>query len=113
MRWVFFSLLILNVVYGIWRLALGVGPEPVPVSRAMASAPQSLTLLQEVPESERQRRFDRQAGSLGGLCPAIGPFAALSEADEVLAGVFSDLEDRRDVRMVERRRREGFLLEAL
>ena len=53
MRWVFFSLLILNVVYGIWRLALGAAPAPEVVSRAMETAPQTLTLLSEVPEDQR------------------------------------------------------------
>ncbi|MDF1822976.1 MAG: SPOR domain-containing protein [Alcanivoracaceae bacterium] len=87
MRWVFFSLLILNVVYGVWRLALGVAPGPETASRAMQSAPQTLTLLSEVPEEQRQRRFSADTGSLGGLCPAVGPFAALSEADGVLTSL--------------------------
>lgn len=87
MRWVFFSLLILNVVYGVWRLALGVTPGPETASRAMQSAPQTLTLLAEVPEAQRQRRFSTASGSLGGLCPAVGPFSALSEADDVLASL--------------------------
>lgn len=89
MRWVFFSLLILNVVYGIWRLALGAAPAPEVVSRAMETAPQTLTLLSEVPEDQRQPRFTSTPGSLGGLCPAVGPFADLAEADAVLSGLKS------------------------
>ncbi|MEE4249204.1 MAG: SPOR domain-containing protein [Alcanivoracaceae bacterium] len=82
MRWVFFSLLILNVVYLVFALAIrGATPPPRHLSQAASIAPASLVLLSEVgaPVSSL-----RQTSGVTPLCPVIGPWDRYAEADQVL-----------------------------
>lgn len=85
MRWVFYSLLVLNIVY----LVSGVVGLSAPDSRAdrasarTASAPQTLQLLDEVqvrPSSQQAAPAARKR-----LCPVVGPWEGRTGAMEALA----------------------------
>lgn len=83
MRWVFYSLLILNVVYLVAGLVGASGPDrdraPSPVA---SSAPESLKLLSEVEvtlHSGAATAADRER-----LCPVIGPWSDRARALEAL-----------------------------
>lgn len=85
MRWVFYSLLILNIVYLVWGLVGGASaPDRVaPASSVAASAPETLRLLDEVDVTtapENRRVAGRQR-----LCPVIGPWNGRARAQEALS----------------------------
>lgn len=82
MRWIFFSLLILNVVYLIFSLVLRAAPSERPQLSAAASiAPASLVLLSEAPVAPASVT---PPVSTPPLCPAIGPWAVRAEAEQAL-----------------------------
>jgi hypothetical protein len=82
MRWVFFSLLILNVVYLVFGLVMrGAAPPQRSVSQAASIAPASLVLLSEagtVPTAPLP------TSAIPPLCPVIGPWERRAEADQIL-----------------------------
>ncbi|MBZ2190587.1 SPOR domain-containing protein [Alcanivorax sp. JB21] len=93
MRWVFYSLLILNIVYLGWNLLSHVAPVSVPVS-APVSAPQTLQLLGEarLPGASRadqagvtERTGGAGAASTAGvrLCEVVGPWPDRQRAEQV------------------------------
>ncbi|MDF1630914.1 MAG: SPOR domain-containing protein [Alcanivoracaceae bacterium] len=82
MRWVFFSLLILNVVYLVFALTVRGGTPPQPSGSRVASvAPASLVLLSETgaPMVPSQRGPD-----VPPLCPVVGPWEAYAQADQAM-----------------------------
>jgi hypothetical protein len=82
MRWVFFSLLILNVVYLVFALTVrGATPPQPSVSRVASVAPASLVLLSEVqaPMAPSQR-----VPGMSPLCPVVGPWEAYAEAERAM-----------------------------
>lgn len=82
MRWIFFSLLILNVVYLIFGLVMRAAPsEQSALSSAVSIAPASLVLLSEAPVAPASEMVDAAAPP---LCPVIGPWAVRREAERAL-----------------------------
>lgn len=84
MRWVFFSILILNVVYFLWKLvvAVAVVPAPAVAGANVSLAPEPLVLLAEVADRVPAGQIDARA--VPALCPAVGPWGGLAEADQVM-----------------------------
>ncbi len=85
MRWVFYSLLVVNLVYLGWQLASdavwGAGAAAV-TERADVGAPPeapALQLLSEAPQPDRALRAGAPARP--GLCPVVGPWSARGEAE--------------------------------
>jgi hypothetical protein len=80
MRWVFFSLLILNVVYLVVGLVLKTAPPPKRLAAPSAVvAPESLVLLREArPEGVSGRLAP---AGMPPLCPVAGPWLQRSDAD--------------------------------
>ena len=85
MRWVFYSLLVVNLVYLGWQLvsdAVWGGGSSAIIERAgageSADAP-ALRLLSEAPQPDRALRPDAPARP--GLCPVVGPWSARGEAE--------------------------------
>lgn len=79
MRWIFYSLLVINVVYLGVQLTKNLA-EPsvvagIPLPHAEGGTP--LVLLAEQPQSRREAR---QAVASGSLCPVIGPWESESSA---------------------------------
>jgi hypothetical protein len=80
MRWVFFSLLILNVVYLVFSLIMRAAPEPQRALVAVpAAAPATLVLLEE--SVAAPRGAPAEAG-MPALCPVVGPWEQLGLADQ-------------------------------
>ncbi len=85
MRWVFYSLLVVNLVYLGWQLASGAvwGPGPSTVAEHAdvdeASNTSRLRLLSEAPQPDRALR--RGAPARPGLCPVVGPWSARGDAE--------------------------------
>jgi|TARA_R100000963_G_scaffold1424_1_gene1381 hypothetical protein len=84
-RWVFYSLLVVNLVYLGWQLvsdAVWGGGSSAVIERAdageSADAP-ALRLLSEAPQPDRALRPDAPARP--GLCPVVGPWSARGEAE--------------------------------
>ena len=85
MRWVFYSLVVVNLVYLGWQgVMMAVEPDApaVPVARSLpddASAAPTLTLLAEAP----QQRLGSGPGSAAGpgLCPVVGPWSGRGDAE--------------------------------
>ncbi|MDX1805085.1 MAG: SPOR domain-containing protein [Alcanivorax sp.] len=80
MRWVFYSLLVLNLVYLGWSLTRVLAPTTPRValnSTADASGGQRLQLLTESPQPRRAA----SAPAGGSLCPVIGPWASQADAE--------------------------------
>ncbi|MCK5875982.1 MAG: SPOR domain-containing protein [Alcanivoracaceae bacterium] len=81
MRWVFFSLLILNVVYLVFSLVMRAAPAPQRVmAPSVTGAAEKLVLLEE-------SSLSVGSGSRGGygmppLCPVVGPWDQLAAADQ-------------------------------
>ena len=79
MRWVFFSLLILNVVYLVFALIMRAAPEPQrALIAAPVSAPATLVLLEESVAAPRE---PSDAVAMPPLCPVVGPWEQLGQAD--------------------------------
>ena len=81
MRWVFFSLLILNVVYLVFSLVMRAAPAPQrAIAPSVTGAAEKLVLLEE-------SSLSVGSGSRGGLgmpplCPVVGPWDRLALADQ-------------------------------
>ena len=84
MRWVFFSLLVLNVVYFLWKLVVAVAVAPVPsrVDHGNALAPERLVLLSEV--AQVPAGSGSGTAAVPALCPAVGPWESSLMADASL-----------------------------
>lgn len=78
-RWVFYSLLVVNLVYLGWQwVANTVVPKsPVPREQA-APTGHSLRLLSEAPQPRRES--DNAPRHEPGLCPVVGPWSGKGEA---------------------------------
>lgn len=89
MRWVFFSLLVLNVVYFLWELVVAVAVVPVPnrADHGNALAPEQLVLLNEVVSAPVSGQAGASGDAAPALCPAIGPWGGLDEADAQLTNL--------------------------
>lgn len=70
MRWVFFSLLTLNVVYLVFSLVVKAAAPSVPAVSS-ATAPESLVLLRE---RGLQGGAPATLGAMPALCPVVGPW---------------------------------------
>ena len=83
MRWVFFCLLILNVVYLVWGLVVKVAPDDAsPVAAASAPAGKRLVLLSEAGVTDV---FQSVApGGKQSLCSAVGPWSDRVKAEQAL-----------------------------
>ncbi len=86
MRWVFYSLLILNLVYLVWSLVdLGTSSvDPVQSYQPEASAPRELTLLSEAQARKPASDGASTPAEPNRLCPVVGPFDTRSDAEKVL-----------------------------
>lgn len=89
MRWVFYSLLILNVVYLVWSIVdMGASsPEPVNESRPEVDAPRQLTLLEEARGAASPAAGDAEPQGTNGrqrLCPVVGPWETRSGGKQAL-----------------------------
>lgn len=86
MRWVFYSLLILNLVYLVWNLVdLGTSSvEPVQSYQPESSAPQELTLLEEARAGETTGDGTPAPAERQRLCPVVGPFETRAEGEQAL-----------------------------
>lgn len=86
MRWVFYSLLILNLVYLVWNLVdLGTSSvEPVQSYQPESSAPQELTLLEEARAGETTGDGAPAPAERQRLCPVVGPFETRAEGEQAL-----------------------------
>ena len=91
MRWVFYSLLILNTVYLGWNLLSHAAPTSAPASLAVP-APQTLQLLGEArpPGSaqagrpgETERVDDVATARNARLCEVVGPWSGRQRAEQV------------------------------
>jgi hypothetical protein len=102
MRWVFFSLLILNVVYLVTGLIMRSAPSAArPPSVAVAAAPASLTLVNE--SGARTSQSSSSVSGMPPLCPVVGPWARDAEAQQAAqslrrSGYRVDLDTLRVVR---------------
>ena len=87
MRWVFFTLLVLNVVYLLWHLVVGVIVVPVPnrVDHGNSLAPEQLVLLLELVSTPVSGGVE--GAPAPSLCPAVGPWGGLDEADAQLSAL--------------------------
>jgi len=82
-RWVFYSLLVVNLVYLGWQLTMAaLAPEPGVVA-APTAAPQgpTLRLLSEVSRPRRDQPAPSETGAPAGLCPVVGPWAGEGAAE--------------------------------
>lgn len=85
MRWVFYALLILNLVYLVWGAVHVSAPDRdagAARSGVASAAPRSLELLTETGASSAVRTGETAKQS---LCPVIGPWSARPRAEEALA----------------------------
>lgn len=81
MRWVFFSLLILNVVYLVFSLVMRAAPAPQRViAPSVTGAAETLVLLEE--SSLSGGRDARSGAGMPPLCPVVGPWDQLAAADQ-------------------------------
>lgn len=76
MRWVFYGLLILNVVYLGWKLLGQVAPPGAPSAQVAVQARQTLQLL-----SESEMAVTHAVPSTP-LCMVVGPWASLRDGEE-------------------------------
>lgn len=76
MRWVFYGLLILNVVYLGWKLLERVAPPAVPSMQVAVPAPTQLQLLSEPGEAVVSTAPNRS------LCLVVGPWPNLRDGEE-------------------------------
>lgn len=86
MRWIFYSLLILNLVYLVWAL-VDVGTssvEPVRDTPSAASAPRELTLLDEARASDTADADTPEPAERQRLCPVVGPWETRSGGEQAL-----------------------------
>lgn len=85
MRWVFFSLLVLNVVYLLWRLVGVVVPEPESLVPPQVVGGEPLVLLSEagVPAGLQE------AAAGPAVCSTLGPWSAIAQADAVYQRLLS------------------------
>lgn len=82
MRWVFFSLLILNIIYLVFSLVLKAVPPVQPSLASAASvAPVSLVLLSE---AQVETTNVTPTVSVPPLCSVVGPWADRMEAEQAL-----------------------------
>lgn len=91
MRWVFFGLLILNVVYLGWKLLGQVAPPALPSAHVAVPAQQQLQLLSEASAAAVTSAPNRP------LCVVVGPWPSLRDGEEWrgrLRGVMGDGEVR-------------------
>lgn len=89
MRWVFFCLLVLNVVYLVWNLVLTAMPEPARTTApATVAVGEPLVLLSEVGVKpvEPPVGDDRTATASVNLCATLGPWPDVAVAEQALAG---------------------------
>lgn len=84
MRWVFFCLLILNVVYLVWNLVSSAVPVRSAV-QAPAMSEASLTLLREAGVDSRFSSL--QSGEKSTLCVTLGPWSEPGPAQKQLAAL--------------------------
>lgn len=86
MRWVFYSLLILNLVYLVWSLVDAGAPAMDPVREVQSgpSAPEKLTLLREARESGELEVSRGQLTPRQRLCPVVGPWNERAGAESAL-----------------------------
>ena len=84
MRWVFYSLIVINLLYLGWHLAVRIVPDSEPVPAAAAAAAAQLQLLSEagLPEGGRERVV-----SLPSQCTAIGPWGSVAQAESAARGL--------------------------
>ncbi|MCB1837572.1 MAG: SPOR domain-containing protein [Alcanivoracaceae bacterium] len=88
MRWVFFCLLILNVVYLVWNLvAAAVTPAVPQVAPAAASAPTLALVDETVAGGQRGQVSASQVQPELALCATLGPWESAAAADKVLSGL--------------------------
>jgi len=90
MRWVFFCLLILNVVYLVWNLvATAVTPSVSQVMPAAGNAP-TLVLVEESVAGARLAPESRQSSQPDlAMCATLGPWESVTAADKVLSALSS------------------------
>jgi sporulation related protein len=81
MRWVFFCVLILNIVYLVWSLAVSAVPTPVSPSVLAPSDGRQLTLLAE---AGVVGDGGVQVGATTDLCVTLGPWASVAPAQKQL-----------------------------
>ncbi|EKF72790.1 hypothetical protein A11A3_16952 [Alcanivorax hongdengensis A-11-3] len=83
MRWVFYSLLVLNLVYLGWQVTRSLAPAapPVSLSSPASGGGANLQLLSEQPQP---RRDGSRMAAGGTLCPVLGPWAAGPDARAAL-----------------------------
>ena len=84
MRWVFYSLLILNVVYLGWHLVARVAPPAPAAVLPVSQAPERLRLLSEAGRASAPSPAGRQAGT-PALCLVAGPWAERGQAEQLRA----------------------------
>jgi len=89
MRWVFFCLLILNVVYLVWNLAAtAVSPSVVQVPAPAGSAPALVLVDESVAGGQRlSPPATEQSQPDLSMCATLGPWESVTAADKVLAGL--------------------------
>jgi hypothetical protein len=88
MRWVFFSLLILNVVYLVTSLVMRSAPSATRTpSAVVAAAPASLTLVSEAGGRLSSVGTDTGSGGMPPLCPVVGPWGQDADARQAAQGL--------------------------
>lgn len=81
MRWLFYLLLILNVVYLVTGLVMRAAPDAGRGTPSVATAAETLTLLSELPDLPGSSAATAVA-TMPPLCPVVGPWQALAKADQ-------------------------------
>lgn len=90
MRWVFYSLIILNLLYLGWHLTARLVPADTSISVAAGSAPDRLRLLSEARTDELVDRQDDQGPQVRApapLCTVVGPWSAAADARRAAAAL--------------------------
>lgn len=83
MRWVFFSLLILNVVYLVFSLVMRAAPAPQRlIAPSVTGAAETLVLLEESSLPRGGGGDSRTGSGMPPLCPVVGPWDQLAAADQ-------------------------------
>ena len=88
MRWVFFCLLILNVVYLVWNLVATVVTPAAPQLAPAADGTPTLVLVDEAVAGDQRGSVSASPVQPGlALCATLGPWESAAVADKVLSGL--------------------------
>lgn len=102
MRWVFYSLIILNLLYLGWHMTARLVPADTSISVSAGSAPDRLRLLSEAPVDELAGAADApetEVRAPAPLCTVVGPWSVAADARRAAASLASYQAEAREFRV--------------